>query len=203
MASMPTAISMLWPDEAKGPWVVKIWWRVQHRTATPVGLELTSWQHDDWDPEIKAAFRALPEPDAEEEFVPIGSQLIKTLPVGQLLNLGRRVLLDMLDSDELPAGWSEDDREYFDAEHAEFRDEFGPALAGGARSARDLGDAHYAEVASVYAAAVREGRPPTAAVAAHFTLSKSAAAKQVARARERDFLPKTTRGRVGKLSKEI
>lgn len=203
MASIPTAISTLWPDEAVGPWLVTVWWRVQHGTATPVGLELTCWQDDEWDPELKTAFGMLPEPGADTEFPVIGSQMVKALPIGQILSQSRQALLESLTSDQLPFGWSEEDRDLFEQEQAELRDEFEPALQAGVRGARDLGDAHYAEVASVYAGAVREGRPPTAAVAAHFTLSKSAAAKQVARARERNLLPKTTRGRVGKLSEEL
>jgi hypothetical protein len=55
----------------------------------------------------------------------------------------------------------------------------------------------YAEVAEVYQRAWQEGRPPTQAVAEHFTISQSAAAKRVSRARQAGYLPLTTRGRPG------
>ncbi|MCU1624234.1 MAG: hypothetical protein JWL79_3079 [Frankiales bacterium] len=68
------------------------------------------------------------------------------------------------------------------------------------RGSRDLGDEHYRKVAEVYAKALREGRPPTKAVQERFQIEKSSAAKQVARARERGFLPKGPgRGRTGGL----
>jgi hypothetical protein len=52
-----------------------------------------------------------------------------------------------------------------------------------------------AEVARVYQAAWRDGKNPTVAVADRFTLSRSAAAKRVARARAAGLLPKTNQGR--------
>jgi transposase len=51
---------------------------------------------------------------------------------------------------------------------------------------------HFAEVAQVYLAG---GDTPTIAVAAHFYLSRSAAAKQVARARKLGLLAETTKGK--------
>ncbi len=52
-----------------------------------------------------------------------------------------------------------------------------------------------AEVARVYDEAWRAGKPPTKAVAEHFVISDSAAAKRVSRARVAGLLPETTRGR--------
>lgn len=73
----------------------------------------------------------------------------------------------------------------------------------GSRGTRDLGDDHYREVAAVYAKALRELRPPTQAVADYFNIQKSGAAKKVSRARQRGFLPKTTRGRIGPLTEDL
>lgn len=81
------------------------------------------------------------------------------------------------------------------------------------RGNRDLGDDHYRQVAVIYADAVQNGRPPTQAVARWLAgesandpdivkSMKSAAAKKVSRARQRGFLPKTTRGRTGHLTEE-
>ena len=53
------------------------------------------------------------------------------------------------------------------------------------------------EVAAVYRLAWEDGRPPTEAVADHFQITHSAAAKRVSRARQAGFLPPTTRGRPG------
>jgi transposase len=50
-------------------------------------------------------------------------------------------------------------------------------------------------VAEVYRDAWARGEPPTRGVADHFTISKSAAAKQVAKAREMGLLPPTSRGK--------
>lgn len=58
-----------------------------------------------------------------------------------------------------------------------------------------LGDDTYRRVADVYTAALRQGLPPTKAVALAERISQPTAATWVRRARERGFLPKTTRGR--------
>ena len=58
-------------------------------------------------------------------------------------------------------------------------------------------DGRYAEVAEVYRQAWQDGRPPTRAVAEHFVISPSAAAKRVSRARQAGYLPLTTRGKPG------
>lgn len=53
----------------------------------------------------------------------------------------------------------------------------------------------YEETARVYRQAYADGRPPRAAVADHFHISPDAAAKRVARARERGLLPPTSQGK--------
>ena len=63
-------------------------------------------------------------------------------------------------------------------------------LAGMNRSLR------VAEAAALYASALSVGQHPTAAVAAGLNISRSAAAKRVARARALGLLPATTRGKV-------
>lgn len=55
----------------------------------------------------------------------------------------------------------------------------------------------YEEVARVYREAWRAGDNPTQAVAAHFTLTASAAAKRVMRARQAGLLPATRKGKGG------
>jgi hypothetical protein len=56
---------------------------------------------------------------------------------------------------------------------------------------RQYGPDHFAEVAQVYSEADTAGLPPTRTVAERFNVSRSAAAKWVARARRAGLLPKT------------
>jgi hypothetical protein len=85
----------------------------------------------------------------------------------------------------------------FDSEayRAELRRLKSAAAADMAAPHRETG--RLAEVAAVYRQAWKRGRPPTEAVADHFTISQSAAAKRVSRARQAGYLPPTTRGRSG------
>lgn len=201
MASEPISVFVLWPDPDRGPWHVRVWWRPQHGAAVPVGIEITSWVDPHEDREFREALgRVLPQADDDVEFPAIGSQFMKSLPVGQLFALTREALLEVIGLDAPPDGWDGHD---FDTNQAILREEYEPAFRNGPRSGRDLGADHYRAVAQVYSDAARAGRPPTKAVAERFTLSTSAAAKQVARARARGLLPPTTRGRVGKLTEEL
>jgi hypothetical protein len=204
MAEEPWPAEVLWPDEKRGPWRVTIWWRTQHGEAVPVGFALRPWRENEfaqlkWDVPLAAA---------DLEFPEIGSQLVKGLPVGHLVEASRRKLIAELERTEedppadLPEGFRQvlrDIRRDLLAATEKERHALKQSRRG-----RDLGPDHYREVARVYAQAVREGRPPTDAVATHFSVSKSAAAKQVARARGRyGYLPPTTRGRVGHLAEEL
>jgi hypothetical protein len=56
---------------------------------------------------------------------------------------------------------------------------------------------HFEQVATVYAEAHAAGKPPTKAVAMRFGITRSAAAKQVSRARDLGFLGETNPGRAG------
>lgn len=60
---------------------------------------------------------------------------------------------------------------------------------------RPLGDDHYRQVAEAYSAACEDGLPPTTTVAEQSRVSKTTAAKWVARARDLGYLPPTTRGK--------
>lgn len=59
----------------------------------------------------------------------------------------------------------------------------------------EYGDDHWRLVAGIYSAALRRGGHPTTTVAQHFKVSKSAAAKWVARCRAMELLPPATKGR--------
>lgn len=202
MAVAPRETDLLWPDPKKGPWWVKVWWRVQHGVPTPVGLSITSWI-DEEDPNYAGLAIDLPRATDDVELDRVDGQLIRSLPVGAIIEALRVQMAWRLneplsrDQTRWPEEWRRIAAQWRE-DTAEEREAFNSTRRG-----RDLGDDRYREVAEVYAQAVQEGRSPTKAVADHFTVEKSTAAKRVARARERGFLPKTSRGRVGPLTKEL
>lgn len=211
----PWAHSHLWPDETNGPWLITIWWRPQHGAAVPVGFQMTSWTPGTPTASIglpKQAFDGLPGPTDEVEFPQIDAKLLRSVPLGSILQANRESLLEAVDNRWGPEtrasmstihGVPQEQLEKWMAGFADQQELWSPEAQDRPRGSRDLGDSHYRDVAATYREAVKAGAAPTAAVAERFTLSKSAAAKQVARARERGFLPKTSRGRVGKLREDL
>lgn len=200
MATPPQETDLLWPDPKKGPWWIHVWWRVQHGVPTPVGFSLRSWITRD-ESRPSGWHNSLPLDVEDAELPHVDGRLIRDLPMGALIDAARTQLHERLrhdvDTEGWPAAWIENLSRWRESVSEDLA-----ALDSGRRG-RDLGNAHYREVAEVYAAAVQAGKPPTAAVAAHFTVEKSSAAKKVSRARQRGFLPPTTKGRVGPLSKEL
>lgn len=146
----------------------------------------------------------LPGTEDDVEFPRLTSTLLRSLPVGHLLETAREQVAEQLGPWHVPAV----DEERWPGQSAliaKYNEVIEPERGAlkAPRRGRDLGDDHYREVADVYKVAAAAGRAPTAAVADHFTIAKSSAAKKVARARERGFLPPTTRGRVGPVQEEI
>lgn len=200
VAVAPRETDLLWPDPKTGPWWVKVWWRVQHGVPTPVGLSVTSWV-DEEDPDNAGLAIDLPRATDDVPLPRVDGQLLRSLPVGGIVAALREQTRQVLSQERDQTGWPEEWRRNFARfreETAEEREAFSSNRRG-----RDLGAEHYREVAAVYAQAVQDGLPPTVAVAEHFHVEKSSAAKKVARARARGFLPKTTRGRVGPLAEEL
>lgn len=191
--TQPTGVTVLWPDRRNGPYAVTVYWRFQGGVPTPVGLKLTSWR--DQDP----ATAQLPQledaaPDRPRLTLPrIDGVLLRRLPVATLVQESRERFAALLSE---AAG--REDNERFES----WLQQISQLVDRPRRGGRDLGDAHYREIASVYAQAVHDGRPPTTAVREHFQLTKSSAANRIARARQRGYLPKTTRGRVGRVVDE-
>lgn len=199
MPHPPRAIDLMWPDPELGPWRVHVWWRVQQGVPTPVGLEIRGWITED---EYKSSgpHNRLPLPSEDAVFPRIDGQLMRSFQMGALLDESRRLMVQHLQADRDETGWPEGWKTSYADWRASVAEE--RTALEGTRRGRDLGPDHYREVADVYAAAVQDGCPPTAAVADHFTVSKSAAAKKVARARQRGFLPATSKGRIGPLTEE-
>lgn len=202
VAVEPRETDLLWPDPQTGPWWITTWWRVQHGVPTPVGFQLKSWVTYPDDARRVGTHHNLPTSTEDVELPRIDGQLLRSLPVGGILTTLREQLAEYLNQNRDQTHWPEEWLQKF----AQWRDDTAEeraAFNSTRKPGRDLGDAHYRETAAVYAAAVEDGKAPTVAVAAHFHVSKSAAAKKVARARERGFLPPTTRGRVGPLTEEL
>ncbi len=221
VTDVPRPSEVLWPDPDRGPWRVQIWWRAQHGVPTPVGLSITSWIGEE-EARPGAPHNALPVGTYEAELPRIGRALLRDLPVGALVEATRGQLHDSLQAEvegarqraaqeERPArrAVAEARRDNVEEQTAPLRKAFNASRRG-----RDLGDDHYRQVAAIYTGALREGEPPTTAVARWLAGKgggdprsvkgfKSTAAKQVARARERAFLPKTTKGRVGPATEEL
>jgi hypothetical protein len=121
----------------------------------------------------------------------VTAQRLRQLPLGHLIEEKRRTLRTMANDPE----WAKV------APNAQ--KQAATAFANGSRrltgpdgSPLPVDDA-LRLVAEVYQAAWARRPDPTAAVAEAFGLSKSAAAKRVARARARGFLPPTTQGKPG------
>ncbi len=200
MALPPRVVDVLWPDRLRGPWWCHVSWRLQHGIPTPVGIEVRSWVTPQ-EARVSGWHNNLPDAAADVDLPRIDGQTMRNLPWGAIIEASREAMTDLLERDpdtsDWPAEWVKGLAAWRDDTAAERN-----ALREGRRG-RDLGNGHYREVAEVYARAVQAGQPPTMAVAAHFQVEKSSAAKKVARARERGLLPPTTRGRIGRLREEV
>lgn len=164
----------LWPDEDNGPWLVETFWAVVRGRAECVGVELRSFRRDgeegDWAGRL---------PPITETQKVLTASLLRKLPIGRLIDATRDQetwMADFLDPSQRDEQWSRDRAAW----RGELEDDESP----------------HAEVARVYLEALRIGRKPTRAVQRHFTITYSAAAKRVARAREAGYLPETTKGRL-------
>jgi hypothetical protein len=172
----------LWPDEHIGPWLIQLMWALVKGRREPVGLEIRScWGQDDASPPGLPAYDQSPPV--------LTTTVLRKLPFATIVADLRRQNAEgdigFYDSLEGQPGF----------DPAELRRLKSAAAADMAAPRRETG--RLAEVAAVYRRAWEEGRPPTEAVARHFTISQSAAAKRVSRARQAGYLPPTTRGRPG------
>lgn len=206
MAERPDSGTILWPDAQAGPWAITVWWRVQYGAPVPVGLSIRSW----CDGDETAVDAALPPMDADVEFPRVDGLLLRRLPVKQLAagaltqirSKSMRRAHEL--ASEVTAGLAGNTPDLLQQDvdrvqrHLDHHQSFAPAPRG-----RDMGDDHYREVAKVYVDALATGKPTTA-VAKHFQVEKSTAAKKVARARKRGFLPPTSgRGRAGRATEDL
>lgn len=169
-----------WPDAKRGPWIVTPWFDVTEGVVRCVGVDVRSFDGEPGNPD-------------DPPRVPRGGQVsdltateLRSLPLAKLAAAAAAKMPDLYRqalAGEIPDG------EYDAARLKE-------NLAAYEQSSRRYGAKHLGEVAKVYRAALPSGRP-TSAVAEHFNISRSAAAKQVARCREVGLLGKTAKGRPG------
>ncbi len=211
--STPLSGTVLWTDPATGSqWAVTVSWQEQGGVPTPVGVQLSSWRS------ANSSTLELPEYTAEVDLPRVDGTVLRRLPLAQLAQESRARVAEIMSSvaessrrsaarlDALPPEVrAQMPADLFDPTAqrlaADTLERFAHAYEDRPRGGRDLGDAHYAEVAAVYRQAVVDGRPPTKAVEDHFQVAKSSAAKKVARARERGFLPANPgKGRIGRLT---
>ena len=158
-----------WPDSDGGPYTVTVYFDVDDGRPQCVGVEIRGTTQ-----------------------TPITATSLR-LPLGRLIDESRRQFIKMSESwlkmaehGPVPPG--------FVQEAEEMQSEWGGKIA---RARRPLyGDDHWTSVADVYRAAWVNGDPPTLAVADHWHVSKSTAAKWVAKARnEFHLLPATDKGK--------
>jgi len=148
-----------------------------------VGLEIRSYREREgdraWPPEL---------PTWDQGPAVLTTTTLRGLPFASIVAELRR---EMLTQDADFYDWLAHQPEYqSEADQAKLRRL--RSRGSGRQSAAAL-----TEVAQVYRHAWETGQPPTRAVAEHFTISQSAAAKRVSRARQAGYLPLTTRGKPG------
>ncbi|HEX7161899.1 MAG TPA: hypothetical protein VF223_11770 [Trebonia sp.] len=174
---------LLWPDAQRGPWAVRIMWAPIGDRDECVGLEIRSYRDLEgdraWPPEL---------PTWDQHPAILTTSTLRELPFASIVADLRRerqaAHADFLD-------WMAAQPEYQSgADQASLRRL--RSRGSGRQTAEAL-----AEVAQVYRHAWETGQHPTRAVAGHFTISQSAAAKRVSRARQAGYLPHTTRGKPG------
>lgn len=153
------------------------------------------------------AMDVLGDPDADAQ-APLTSLALRQLPLGGFIEEARqgyREALEMAAQLDSSAGaWNPDlSQQERDELVAMSRSDTEERLRLAGEAATDrprgrpraYGEDHFVEVAHVYKEAWGNGSRPTAAVAAHFGVSHSAAAKWVSRARGLNLLPPTSKGR--------
>jgi hypothetical protein len=191
-----------WQPDPDGPaWLVTVHWSIIDGRHEPVGLEVRSYTADSdekftWGRPDLGAGRV---PPRDEAHGVVTSSLLRSLPLGSILEDALRSAAGSVAvvADDL----REVGRPFWEGPEAdELRDRFRAGQTSGRGGRPRLYDAeHWSEVAKVYTEAWRSTderrRAPTRAVAEHFTVAKSTAAKWVARCRDLGLLPPTSKGR--------
>ena len=171
--------ALLWPDPQTGPWLITVTWADFEGRLEPVSLEIRGYREDGqaWPPVL---------PLRDQGPAILATTTLREIPFATIVaDLRRQRAAQHADFID------------FLAAQPEYQTEADQASLRRLRSSGTRRPAALAEVAEVYRHAWRDGRPPTRAVAEHFVISQSAAAKRVARARQAGYLPLTTQGKPG------
>jgi hypothetical protein len=174
-----------WPDPRRGPWEIIVHWAEIRGWLEPIGLELRSFNAAELR-KTGLVSPALPRGTLD----PVTTGLLRQIPWRQKFDeslrflQGQQVLLSMAQAIGTPAQSTQ--------KHAR---EIAPALLR--EQARGRGrppDVDYRKVADVYRMG---GSKATEAVAEHFKVSRSTAAKRVQRARALGHLGPALKGKAG------
>lgn len=181
----PFATVVLWPRRGRAKWAVRLEWQVVEGRAECVRCHV--YPAVEQDPHELGLLGDPGRVDRSERPEPVTTSLLRSLPLGRLVEEGRRQHRDAgaaLESagatltPEQRAAWK----------------------AGGAGRPPEYGPEHFERVADVYSRAWAAAKPPTKAVAARWGVEQSTAAKWVARTRRLGLLAPTSRGRAGGVS---
>ena len=166
-----------WPDDKTGPWRIRV--HIDHSTgvARLVGIDIRSFAGRDPDP-------ADPPRLKHGELREVTTSDLRALSLPKVMAKAVKEAGKMYDQAAKTPRY---------AERLEWLDERRERYA---QSARRYDLDHYRSVAAAYTEALSTGEP-TKAVAEQFKLTRSAAAKHVARCRELGFLEETRPGRAG------
>lgn len=160
------SISLLWPDEDHGPWLIRFRFQLIRGRAECIGVEVTSARPSDvkrWEPGGR-----LPEVG-----LPVTASLLRELRIASLITEVRETnakLLASLGEQEQAAAFNAP-----------------PGM-------RPETIKRLQRVANAYQAAWQRGQSPTKAVARRLKITDAAAAKLVSRARSVGLLPATSPG---------
>lgn len=178
--------SLDWRDPHGRRWIVRTTWAEVEGRAEVIGIELRSHLGTRWGERGTSSYVV----DVPAEgATPLTASIWRALNVGDIIQKQRKGQTRNL---ERVVGLPSDRAEKWGEDLVAFR---APASKRGGRP--PLEPQHFVEVAGIYLETWRKGDSPTKAVANHFGVAQSTAAKWVMRAREMDLLGQTTPGKAG------
>ena len=170
--------SVLWPDEDDPAWFIRLWWRLVDGRYEVTGFEMGSTLGN----------RALT------------ATLLRSVPLGALIEEGRRYQIAYENKKVADLEGDQEFRESFNELGLDPDDllrmsvrELEVLTNPPARSRYN--EDHWRRVTAVYDRAWATGWPPTRAVAEHFGVTRSTAAKWVSNCRKKLLLPPTQKTR--------
>lgn len=198
---------LLWPDPAEGPWYVGLTWAEVDGRIECVGADVWHGARPVWRVADDSRAGLLPVGNGP---APLLASEVRSLPLASIIGKERARLAEQwrgvrearehMRSIEMRRPAPEE-TEAVDALHGRYLELLDAALTkigqpkAGVGRPRELGPEQLAEVAAVYLEAWERGDPPTKAVAEHFHISSTAAAKRVAKCREAGLIEKTAKGK--------